>query len=71
MVAMRFCARMEVSMSLSAPSQMMFLVSVILAVIAIVLYLLPTLITAITPYAFWILVVGFVVLAAGCLMRRA
>ena len=58
-------------MPLSAPSQVMFWVAVILAVIAIILYLLPTVVPALTAYSFWILVVGFVVLAAGCLMRRA
>ncbi len=54
-------------MSLSAPKQITFWIAVILGVLGI----LGTYITIpfVTAYAFWFLVVGFVLLALGNLME--
>ena len=54
-------------MTLSAPSQMVFIIAVVIAIIAIrgVLVAIPF----VTQYAFWILVLAFVVLAGGCLLK--
>jgi hypothetical protein len=54
-------------MNLSAPSQVFFLIAVALVIIAIIGVL--TVIPFVTKYAFWIAVVGFAVLAAGCLNK--
>ncbi|MBE0578117.1 hypothetical protein [Devosia sp.] len=55
-------------MNLSAPTQLMFIISVVLAVIALVGYFVPT-VAIIGVYAFWIMTAAFVVLAAGVLFR--
>ncbi|MCP4419904.1 MAG: hypothetical protein GY805_25100 [Chloroflexi bacterium] len=51
-------------MSLSAPKQTTFIVAVVLAGLG----LLATIISLgpLTTYAMWLIVIGFVVLAAGC-----
>jgi hypothetical protein len=53
--------------NLSAPSQPIFLVSLALAIIAVLgaLVIIPV----ITQYAFWIAVLAYVVLALGVIMR--
>jgi hypothetical protein len=53
--------------TLSAPSQVFFLLSLALAIIAIlgVLVIIPV----VTKYAFWIAILGYIVLALGCLMK--
>jgi hypothetical protein len=53
--------------NLSAPSQVIFLLSLALAIIAILgaLVIIPV----ITKYAFWIAVLAYVVLALGVLMK--
>jgi len=56
-------------MNLSAPSQMMFIIAVVVAIIAILGYFIS--IPFISAYAFWILVLAFVILAGACLMRGA
>jgi hypothetical protein len=55
-------------MNLSAPTQLMFIIAVVLALVALVGYFVPT-IAIIGVYAFWIMTVAFVVLAAGALFR--
>lgn len=50
-------------MRLSAPKQITFLIAVILAILAIVATLVS--IPTISGFAFWILVVAFIVLAIG------
>ena len=54
-------------MNLSAPSQMVFIIAVVIAIIAVlgVLVVIPF----VTAYAFWILLLAFIVLAGGCLMK--
>ncbi len=54
-------------MNLNAPSQMVFWIAVILAVIGIIASF--NVIPAITAYAIWIVVLGFIVLAGGVLMK--
>jgi hypothetical protein len=54
-------------MTLNAPKQIVFIIAVVLAVLA-VLGVLVT-IPVVTAYAFWILVVAFVVLAGGVMMK--
>lgn len=56
-------------MTLSAPTQAIFWIAVVLAVIALIAYL--GVIAPIAAYSFWILIVAFLVLAIGCLMRGA
>jgi hypothetical protein len=53
--------------TLSAPSQVVFLVSLVLAIIAILgaLVIIPV----VTKYAFWIAVLAYVVLALGNIMK--
>lgn len=56
-------------MTLNAPSQVVFIIAVVIAVLAV----LGTLVTipVISAYAFWVLVLGFIVLAGGVLMKGA
>jgi hypothetical protein len=54
-------------MTLSAPTQAIFWIAVVLAVIALIAYF--GVIGAVAAYAFWILIMAFIVLAVGCLMR--
>jgi hypothetical protein len=56
-------------MNLSAPSQTMFIIAVVVAIIAIIGVFIS--IPFISAYAFWILVLAFVILAGACLMRGA
>jgi hypothetical protein len=55
-------------MNLSAPSQALFWISVVIAIIALIGYFAPG-IAFIGVYAFWIMTLAFIVLAVGCLMR--
>jgi hypothetical protein len=57
-------------MTLNAPSQMMFIIAVVIAILAVIGALVPT-IPILGAYAFWILVLAFVILAGACLMRGA
>jgi hypothetical protein len=54
-------------MQLSAPTQVVFIIAVILAVLAVIGVFVS--IPFVSAYAFWFAIVGFVVLAAGCLMK--
>jgi hypothetical protein len=55
-------------MNLSAPTQLMFIIALVLALIALVGYFVPT-IAIIGVYTFWIMTAAFVVLTAGVLFR--
>jgi hypothetical protein len=57
----------EQEMSLSAPTTIVFVVSIILAVLAIISTFVP--IPFITDHAFWVAVVGYVILACGNIFR--
>lgn len=54
-------------MNLSAPSQAVFWIAVVLVVLAIISTFVA--IPFVSTYAFWVAILGFVVLAGGCLMR--
>jgi len=56
-------------MTLSAPTQVVFWISVILAIIALIGFFVV--VPYITAYAFWIAIAAYVVLALGCLMKGA
>ncbi len=53
-------------MKLSAPKNITFYIAVILAVLALIGYFIASL----TPYAFWVMLVAFVLLAAGNLVKN-
>lgn len=56
-------------MNLSAPTQIVFIISLIIAIIGILAALG---VLAFIPLAsVWIVLIGYIVLAAGCLMRGA
>ncbi|HEY4199338.1 MAG TPA: hypothetical protein VGM83_02155 [Devosiaceae bacterium] len=55
-------------MTLSAPTQALFWISVVLAIIALI-GSFGVLGVALAGYSFWILLLGFIVLAIGCLFR--
>jgi len=52
---------------LSAPTKIVFLISLILAIIAVLgaIVLIPV----ISVYAFWIAIIAYIVLAAGCVLK--
>lgn len=56
-------------MNLSAPNQVVFWIAVIIAVLAIIGMFVT--IPVITPYAFWVAILAFVILAGGVLMKGA
>jgi hypothetical protein len=55
-------------MNLNAPTQLMFIIAVVVALVALIGYFVPT-IAIIGVYSFWIMTVAFVVLSAGVLFR--
>ena len=55
-------------MTLSAPTQIVFWIAIVLAIIALIGWF-GVLGAAIGGDSFWILLLGFVVLAVGCLLR--
>ncbi len=52
---------------LNAPTQVMFLVSLVIVLLAIIGLFVN--IPVISMYAFWVAVLGYVVLAAGCVLK--
>jgi len=56
-------------MNLSAPTQVVFLISLVIAIVGILAGL--AIIPSLPISAFWIVVVGYAVLAAGCLLKGA
>jgi len=57
-------------MTLNAPKQIVFIIAVVLAVLALIGVFAPT-VPLLGGYAFWILIVGFIVLAGGVLVSGA
>ena len=55
-------------MNLSAPTQPIFIVALVIAVIALLAAL--NVVTFIPVAAFWIMTVALAILAVGCLLRR-
>lgn len=56
-------------MTLNAPKQIIFIVAVVLAVLALLGYFVA--IPLVSANAFWFLLVGFIVLAGGVVMKGA
>lgn len=56
------------NLSLNAPKQIVFIIAVVLAVLALIGFLVPGL-PLIGVYPFWILLIGFIVLAGGVMMK--
>lgn len=56
-------------MNLSAPTQVVFLISLVLAVIGVLAGL--AIIPGLPISAFWIVTIAYIVLAAGCLLKNA
>ena len=54
-------------MRLNAPTQMIFLLSLVLAVLALVGHFVQ--IPYVSAYQFWIAIAGYVVLAAACVLK--
>lgn len=54
-------------MNLNAPTQIVFIIAVVLAVLALLGALVS--IPFVSAYAFWILLIGFIVLAGGVVMK--
>jgi hypothetical protein len=57
-------------MNLNAPTQVVFWIAVVVAVLAIIGFFAPT-VPIIGAYAFWIAILAFVILAGGVLMKSA
>ena len=55
-------------MKLSAPTQVVFIISLILVILALLGQFVTT-IPLVAPYKFWLAIAGYVVLAAGCMMK--
>jgi hypothetical protein len=53
--------------NLSPPTQAMFLVSLAVAILAVVAFLVR--IPNVTPHAFWIAIIAYVILAVACAWR--
>jgi hypothetical protein len=54
-------------MNLNAPTQVVFVISLIIAVLALIGHFVQ--IPFVSEYKFWVAIVAYVVLAAGCLMK--
>ena len=54
-------------MNLSAPTTVVFVVSIILAILAVISTFVP--IPFITEYAFWTAIIAYVILACGNIFR--
>jgi hypothetical protein len=63
-----FQPRGDIMPRLNAPTQIVFLISLALAILA-VLGLFVT-IPFVSIYAFWVAIIAYVVLAAGCVMKN-
>ena len=56
-------------MKLTTPKKPVFLISAALAALAVVLFLVPTLIAGLSPHVFWILLIAYAILLLGNLLR--
>ena len=55
-------------MKLSAPTQVVFIISLILLVLALLGHFVTS-IPLVAPYKFWLAIAAYAVLAAGCMMK--
>lgn len=56
-------------MSLNAPTQIVFIISLVIAVIALLMVF--NIVTFIPLAAFWVMTIAYVVLAAACMFKGA
>jgi len=54
-------------MKLNAPTQVVFLIAVIVAIIALLMFL--GVLVMIPVSSFWVMTIAFVILAGGCLLK--
>lgn len=54
-------------MNLNAPTQVVFIISLIIAVLALIGHFV--MVPFVTEYKFWFAIVAYVVLAAGCVLK--
>ena len=59
----------ETAMNLSAPTQVVFIIALIIAIIA--LLMMVNVITFIPIASFWVMTIAYVVLAIGCMIKGA
>jgi hypothetical protein len=55
-------------MRLNAPTKMVFMISLILAVLAVIGYFVPS-VPYLHTYEFWLAIAAYVVLAAACVLK--
>ena len=55
------------SMNLNAPTQVVFIISLIIAVLALIGHFVA--VPFVSEYKFWFAIVGYVVLAAACVLK--
>ena len=55
-------------MNLSAPTNLVFVVSIVLAILAVIGTFTP--LPFISEYAFWVAIAGYVILALGNILRN-
>lgn len=56
-------------MELNAPKQIVFIIAVVIAIVALLGVLVT--IPVVTAYAFWLMLLAFVILAGGVLIKGA
>ncbi|MBX3573088.1 MAG: hypothetical protein KF694_12125 [Mesorhizobium sp.] len=56
-------------MNLSAPTMVVFIIALVIAIIALLMFL--NVVAFIPVAAFWVMTLAYVVLAGGCLFRGA
>ncbi|MFH1796644.1 MAG: hypothetical protein ABIK36_02760 [Pseudomonadota bacterium] len=56
-------------MNLSAPTMVVFIIALVIAIIALLMFL--NVVTFIPVAAFWVMTLAYVVLAGGCLFKGA
>jgi hypothetical protein len=54
-------------MNLSAPTQVVFIISLIIAVLALIGHFV--MVPFVTEFKFWVAIVAYVILAAGCVLK--
>jgi hypothetical protein len=57
----------EVSMRLNAPTQVVFIISLIIAVLAVIGHFV--MVPFVTEFKFWFAMVAYIVLAAACVLK--
>ena len=57
-------------MTLNAPTQILFIISVVFAIVGLIAFFGPT-IPLIGAYSFWLMTAAFAILVAACLFKGA